>query len=141
MDIGSGAGFPGIPLKVIFPGIFLTLVESQRKRANFLRNCVRKMNLEHVEVLNKRAEELGVSWHDRFDLILFRGVGEVSHCLQLAGPFLKIGGRVAFKKDPQAKTSQEVRKKDYFIELTDEIPLMGRTGVHSKLMLFRKCST
>jgi len=141
MDIGSGAGFPGIPLKVIFPGIFMTLVESQRKRANFLRNCVRKMRLENVEVLDNRAEELGVSYHERFDLILFRGVGEVSRCLELAGPFLKIGGRVAFKKDPQAKASCQIRSEHYFMELTDEIQIMGRTGIASKLMFFCKCST
>jgi len=141
MDIGSGAGFPGIPLRVIFPGIFMTLVESQRKRANFLRNCVRKMRLENVEVINNRAEELGVSYHDRFDLILFRGVGEVPHCLELAGPFLKTGGRVAIKKDPLAKASPEVRKDDYFMELTEEIPLTGLSGIASKLMLFCKCST
>jgi 16S rRNA (guanine527-N7)-methyltransferase len=141
MDIGSGAGFPGIPLKVIFPDIFLTLVESQRKRASFLRNCVLKMGLNNVEVINSRAEELGISFHDRFDLILFRGVGEVSHCLELAGPFLKTGGRVGFKKDPEAKMSHEVRVKDYFMELTDEIPLLGSTGISSKLMLFCKCST
>jgi len=141
MDIGSGAGFPGIPLKVIFPGIFLTLVESQRKRANFLRNCVRKMHLENVEVLNDRAEELSDSLHEKFDLILFRGVGEVSHCLELAGPFLKTGGRVAFKKDPQAKATHEVRTDDYFMELKEELPLVSRTGIASKLMLFCKCST
>ena len=141
MDIGSGAGFPGIPLKVIFPGINLTLVESQRKRANFLRNCVRKMCLDKVEVLNSRAEELDAEYHGRFDLILFRGVGEVSHCLELAGPCLKIGGRVAFKKDVQAKTSHEVREKDFFFELTDEFPLQGRTQIASKLMVFCKRST
>jgi len=141
MDIGSGAGFPGIPLKVVFPGIFLMLVESQRKRANFLRNCVRKMRLENVEVLNNRAEELGVSYQEQFDLVLFRGVGEVTHCLELAGPFLKMGGRVAFKKDPQATTSHEVRKDDYYMELTEEIPLVSCAGIASKLMLFCKCST
>lgn len=141
MDIGSGAGFPGIPLKVIFPGIFLTLVESQRKRTSFLSNCVRKMRLDNVEVLNKRAEELGASYHEQFDLILFRGVGEVSHCLELSEPFLKVGGRVAFKKNPLAKLSHKVRTKDSFMEITDEIPILGRTGVPSKLMIFCKCST
>lgn len=141
MDIGSGAGFPGIPLKIIFPGLFLTLVESQRKRASFLSNCVRKMRLYNVQVLTSRAEELEASYHNRFDLILFRGVGEVSHCLELAGPYLKTGGRVGFKKDPDAKMSHEVRTKDYFMELADEIPLKGRTGISSKLMLFCKCST
>jgi len=141
MDIGSGAGFPGIPLKVIFPGLFMTLVESQRKRASFLLNCVRKMHLDSVEVVNSRAEALGAGHHDRYDLILFRGVGKVSYCLELAGLYLKIGGRVAFKKDPDAKASREVRAQGYFMELTDEIPILGRTGVASKLMLFCKRST
>ena len=138
MDIGSGAGFPGIPLKVIFPGIFMTLVESQRKRANFLRNCVRKMNLENVQVLNDRAEDIGAIYYDQFDLILFRGVGEVSHCLQMAEPFLKTGGCVAFKKDPKVYALHEVRMRECFMELIDEIPLMGLTGVASKLMLYCK---
>jgi 16S rRNA (guanine527-N7)-methyltransferase len=141
MDIGSGAGFPGIPLKVIFPGIFLTLVESQRKRTSFLSNCVRKMRFDNVEVLNQRAEELGVSYYDQFDLILFRGVGEVSYCLELSAPYLKVGGRVAFKKNPLAELSRKVRTKDSFMEITDEIPILGRTGVPSKLMIFCKCST
>jgi 16S rRNA (guanine527-N7)-methyltransferase len=141
MDIGSGAGFPGIPLKVIFPGLFLTMVESQRKRASFLLNCARKMHLDPVEVVNSRAEALGAGHHEQFDLILFRGVGEVSHCLELAGPYLKMGGRVAFKKDPRAEASHEVGKEGYFMELTDEIPIVGRTGVASKMMLFCKRST
>lgn len=141
MDIGSGAGFPGIPMKVIFPGIYLALVESQRKRASFLRSCVHKMGLANVQVLNHRAEELDASHFERYDLIFFRGVGEVSHCLELAGPFLKIGGRVAFKKDLLAKMSREVRTEDYFIELVREISLKGSTGISSKLMLFCKCST
>lgn len=141
MDIGSGAGFPGIPLKVIFPGLVMTLVESQRKRASFLQNCARKMRLDHVEVVNSRAEALEAGHHDRYDLILFRGVGEVSLCLELAVPYLKSGGRVAFKKDPEAKASNEVRSQGYFMELTDEIPILGRTGVASKMMVFCKRST
>ena len=140
MDIGSGAGFPGIPLKVIFPGVFMTLVESQRKRANFLRNCVRNMRLENVQVINGRAEELDVIHQDRFDLILFRGVGEVSYCLQLAEPFLKIGGRVAFKKDPQVKTFHEMKIRDCLMTLTSETSLMGWTGIESKLVLYCKHS-
>jgi 16S rRNA (guanine527-N7)-methyltransferase len=141
MDIGSGAGFPGIPLKVVFPGLFMTLVDSQRKRTNFLRNCVRKMRLSNVEVLTCRAEDLGVRYHEFFDLILFRGVGEVSPCLELASAYLKMGGRVAFKKDPASKVSHEVRGAEYFMLLEDEIPILGQTGVKSKMMLFQKRST
>ena len=141
MDIGSGAGFPGIPLKVIFPGLFMTLVDSQRKRTNFLRNCVRKMNLSNVEVLTCRAEDLDPRYQGRFDLILFRGVGEVSPCLELASAYLNMGGRVAFKKDPASKASHEVRGPGYFMALEDEIPILGQTGVESKMMLFQMRST
>lgn len=141
MDIGSGAGFPGIPLKVVFPGLFMTLVDSQRKRTNFLRNCVRKMGLSDVEVLTCRAEDLGAQYHERFDLILFRGVGEVSPCLELASAYLKMGGQVAFKKDPESKASHEVRGPEYYMALEAETPILGQAGVASKMMLFQKRST
>jgi 16S rRNA (guanine527-N7)-methyltransferase len=141
MDIGSGAGFPGIPLKVIFPGLSMTLVDSQRKRTNFLRNSVRKMGLSNVAVLTSRAEDLGSRYHESFDLILFRGVGEVSPCLELAMPYLKMGGRVAFKKDPASKAADEVKGPGYFMALEDEIVILGQADVKSKMMLFQKRST
>jgi 16S rRNA (guanine527-N7)-methyltransferase len=141
MDIGSGAGFPGIPLKVVFPELNLTLVDSQRKRTNFLRNCARKMALDNVEVLTSRAEALGDGYKEQFDLVLFRGVGEVSQCLELALPYLKIGGRVAFKKDPSACASHKVSEADHFMALEDEIPILGQSGTASKMMLFAKRST
>jgi 16S rRNA (guanine527-N7)-methyltransferase len=141
MDIGSGAGFPGIPLKVIFPELILTLVDSQRKRTNFLRNCARQMVLDNVEVLTHRAEALGDEYREQFDLVLFRGVGEVAQCLELALPYLKIGGRAAFKKDPSACASHEVKEGSHFLELQDEIPILGQSGIASKMMLFAKRST
>ncbi|VAX27626.1 16S rRNA (guanine(527)-N(7))-methyltransferase [hydrothermal vent metagenome] len=141
MDIGSGAGFPGIPLKVVFPELSLTLVDSQRKRTNFLRNCARKMALDNVEVLTSRAEVLGDEYNEQFDLVLFRGVGEVAQCLELAMPYLKTGGQVAFKKGLEAHASHEVSEADHFMALQDEIPIVGQSGIASKMMLFAKCFT
>lgn len=141
MDIGSGAGFPGIPLKVIFPGFFLVIVESQRKRANFLRNCVRKMELDNIQIINQRSEHLGANYLERFDMIMFRGVGNIAHCLKLAEPFLKNGGTVALKKEPEARPPEASRDREYNFELREEISLLGWTGISSKLMLFEKCST
>jgi 16S rRNA (guanine527-N7)-methyltransferase len=141
MDIGSGGGFPGIPLKVIFPELKFVLVESQRKRASFLRNCVRKMALADVEVLNQRAEDLNTDYLDRFDLVVFRGVGDILYCAKLAGPFLKMGGQVVIKKEPDAKPPEFAEQVGYKFQLQDEIPFEGGTGVCSKLMLFSKCST
>lgn len=141
MDIGSGAGFPGIPLKVIFPEIFLVMVESQRKRANFLRNCVRKMGLENVQVFNQRAEDLETDYLVRFDLVMFRGVGDIPLCLKLARPFLKIGGQVVLKKEPGARVAESCGGKKDIFRLKDELSLQGWSGISSKLMLFEKCST
>jgi len=141
LDIGSGAGFPGIPLKVIFPHLVFVLVESQRKRANFLRNCVRKMSLENVEVLNQRAEGLSGDLLERFDLAVFRGVGDIAYCLKLAGPFLKPGGQAVIKKEPDAKFIELTVSRGCKFQLQDEIFFQGAAGVRSKLMLFGRSFT
>jgi 16S rRNA (guanine527-N7)-methyltransferase len=141
MDIGSGAGFPGIPLKIVFPESYFVLVESQRKRANFLRNCIRKVDLQRAEVLNSRAENLSADYRDRFDLVVFRGVGDIAYCLKLAGPYLKVGGRVVIKKEPDAKPPEFAEQKGCKFQLQEEIPFEGWTGVRSKLMLFIMSST
>jgi len=141
MDIGSGAGFPGIPLKVIFPELSLALVESQRKRASFLRTCVREMGLKQVAVHNLRAEEITSDHHGRFDLVLFRAVGELSHCLALAAPFLKMGGRVCIKKETAAEAPPPVEGEGFVLALKEEIAIEGKGGKSSKLVLFQKSST
>jgi len=58
MDLGSGAGFPAIPLKIAFPDTYFTLVESRRKRAHFLREVVRSVRLDRIEIVNERIESL-----------------------------------------------------------------------------------
>lgn len=141
MDVGSGSGFPGIPLKVVFPGLFMVLVESQRKRASFLRSVVRELGMKGVEVLNQRAEELGADYRDRYDLVLFRGVGRISHCLQLGGPLLKIGGQVAVKKDPDEELPGSLEFASGNFQLREEISIQGYSGMISKLMRFERCFT
>ncbi|GJL78828.1 MAG: hypothetical protein NPINA01_18170 [Nitrospinaceae bacterium] len=138
MDIGSGAGFPGIPLKVIFPGLFFVLVESQRKRANFLRSCVRSMDLQKIEVLNQRAEEISSKYFEKFDLVLFRAVGEISYCLKMATPFLKVGGQVVIKKEPEASKPESLLQDEKIFEFSHETLLKGGSGATSKLMVFNK---
>ena len=141
MDVGSGAGFPGIPIKIIFPKLDMVLVESQRKRANFLRNVVRALEMENVEVLNQRAEEVPSRFEERFDLILFRGVGDISHCLQLSGRFLKKSGQVAMKKNPETQSPGSLEFPAGDFQLFQEISLVGFSGISSKLMVFQRCFT
>lgn len=99
MDIGSGAGFPGIPLAIYFPNSSFYLVEPTTKRANFLEIVKNELNLENVFVINKRVEDLKKdnSYKD-FDLVVSRAVSELVILLELSIPYLKVGGKlVAYK--------------------------------------------
>lgn len=136
IDIGSGAGFPGIPLKILFPGLKITLVESQRKRASFLRAVVRRLELEETEVLHERAENLDRIYGKRFQYALFRAVTDLSPSLVLAAPLIIEGGWVITKKGLHEKASGLEN-----LPIVREISIIGHSGVESKLMIFQKCFT
>ena len=100
IDVGAGAGFPGLPLKIAFPHIHLTLVESIGKKADFLRSLKESLALEDVEIHTGRAETLG---HDpvlreTFDVVVSRGVARLSTLAEYTLPFCLVGGRVAALK-------------------------------------------
>ena len=100
IDIGSGAGFPGLPLKLVLPGIELHMVESVGKKTAFLEHIAELLGLEGVSVHTGRAEELArePGLRESFDLALVRGVARLSLLLEYALPFCALGGRtVAFK--------------------------------------------
>lgn len=91
IDVGSGAGFPGMPLKLFAPRIKLTLVEAQEKKATFLREVVRSLAFGNVTVLAARAETLKVF----ADLVTLRAVEKFDEVLPIAGHLVKPGGRLA----------------------------------------------
>lgn len=91
-DFGSGAGFPGIPIKLWAPQISLTLIESSHKKSTFLREVVRGLTLTNVDVLNARAESLVGS---RFDVVTSRAVEHFNAILPIAARLLRPGGRLA----------------------------------------------
>ena len=104
LDIGSGAGFPGIPLKIMFPGIKLTLIEATQKKAIFLNHIVQTLELDSVTVYNERSEILA---HDpvlrnNFDVVLSRGVASLPTLVELTLPFCKLGGLVVAHKGTNA---------------------------------------
>lgn len=89
-DIGSGAGFPGIPLKIIYPNLKLTIVESQTKKTEFLKKLVIFLELDNVEIINKRAEEYAHTKY--FDVVTARAVADLSILNELCLPLVKKGG-------------------------------------------------
>ena len=104
IDVGTGAGFPGLPLKIIYPSIKLTLLEATGKKVEFLKHIVELLDLRGVTVLKNRAEELGTSaeHRERYDWALARAVAEMPTLAEYLLPFVRIGGRALAQKGEDA---------------------------------------
>ncbi len=100
IDIGSGAGIPGLPLKIILPGAEVTLLESNGKKCDFMRHVVSELGFEGVTVLNSRAEDAGrlKDHRESYDLATARGVSKLPILAEYALPFLKLGGVAVLPK-------------------------------------------
>ena len=116
LDLGAGAGFPGIPLKILFPDIHLVLLDSVAKKTSFLSHLVARLGLEQVEVLTARAEDLAQEerYREQFGLVLSRGVAKLPTLVELALPFCALGGSfIAQKKgEIDAEIEQAARAID-----------------------------
>lgn len=100
LDIGSGAGFPGIPLKIIQPALEMTLIDSIRKKVDFQRHIIRALGLKGIEAIHGRVQDKGIlqSLGGRFDIIVSRAFSDLRTSLILSYPFLKGGGLVIAMK-------------------------------------------
>lgn len=115
IDIGTGAGFPGIPLKIVYPEIKLTLVESLGKKANFCTHVVQKLNLDHVEVLTIRAEEIGrlANHREKYDWALARAVAGLPILSEYLLPLVKVGGHMLAQKGESAHVEAQNSKNAF----------------------------
>lgn len=100
VDIGSGAGFPGIPLAIVMPDVSFTLVESRQRRASFLRAVVRELGLANTDVIDQRLESLPARLAGGFDAAVMRCAGDPRRLLQLTLPLLCPEGVVVASGPP-----------------------------------------
>ena len=116
IDIGTGAGFPGLPLKILLAEPRLVLVDSTAKKVAFLRCVTRELGLDNVEIVCGRAEEIAhlPLYRQRFDLALSRAVASLPVLAELALPFCRIGGKFVAQK--KGEVEQEMKKADKAIE-------------------------
>ncbi len=128
IDIGSGAGLPGIPLKILLPSIPMLLVDSRRKRANFLKQVVRELGLEKAVVQDSKVEEVEEPPFP-IDTALFRAVADTNTCLEMATGVLQAEGRVILirTKNEASKESphpEYIQEKVIEVEDFNSIPLL-----------------
>src|SRR5574344_255353 len=91
-DIGTGAGFPGLVIKIVFPNVKVTLVDSLNKRINFLNEVIEKLKLDNIETICARAEEYSINKRELYDIVTARAVAQLPILLEYSIPLVKING-------------------------------------------------
>lgn len=130
IDIGTGAGFPGIPIKIAFPHIKVVLLDSLNKRIKFLNEVVEKLNLDNVETLHGRAEDYAkkAEYREQFDMCVSRAVANLSTLGEYCVPFVKKGG--CFVSYKSADSDEEINQSEKAISI-----LGGKISKIDKFML------
>jgi 16S rRNA (guanine527-N7)-methyltransferase len=141
IDVGTGAGFPGVPIKIMYPHLKVTLVDSLGKRVRFLEQVVEKLNLENVNCIHSRAEDLARNraYREKYDLCVSRAVANLAVLAEYDLPFVKKGGYFVSYKSADSEEEIEKAKRAIHIlggkiEKVDTFELydMGRSIVKIK---------
>ncbi len=124
LDMGSGAGFPALPIKIVHQEIEVTMVESVKKKASFLRHIIRTLDLKGVEVLDERTDGLPDTFHGRYDVVTARAFADMEAALVEGVGFLKAGSLMVLSRGPEEKIeAQELPKAGVTLEARTELKL------------------
>ena len=128
IDVGTGAGFPGLVLAICYPRLKVTLLEPLAKRCNFLNEVIDELHLENVEVINARAEDLAKTHRGKFDFATARAVARLNILLELAIPLIKVNGTFIALKGKMGyeevkEASNALKLLDCKIESTQDVKL------------------
>ncbi|HGM3506321.1 TPA: 16S rRNA (guanine(527)-N(7))-methyltransferase RsmG [Clostridioides difficile] len=144
IDVGTGAGFPGIPLKICLDSLKLTLLDSLNKRINFLEEVSKELKLDNITFIHGRAEDFGKDekYREKYDIATARAVAGLPILMEFCVPFVKVGGYFICLKGPNANLELEESQKAInilglkFVEKIDvELPEMD---LNHNILVFKK---
>lgn len=111
VDVGTGAGFPSVPIKILRPDLKLYLVDSLQKRINFLNILINKLGLKNVQTFHSRSEDFALSHREEFDIALSRAVASVPTLCEYLLPLIKVGGKALMYKGEKLADELTLGKK------------------------------
>lgn len=144
LDLGTGAGFPGIPLKILYPETEFVLMDSLNKRITFLREVIGQLGLQKITAVHGRAEEMArnESYRERFDVCTSRAVANTSTLLEYCMPFVRVGGCfVAYKSGKFREEILGAKKALHLLQTEMEVEknfMLADTDMERTLVVFRK---
>lgn len=143
-DVGAGAGFPSIPLKILKPSLKVTIVDSLAKRLTFLKDLIAKLELDNVELVHGRAEDVGQNklYREKFDIVTARAVAKMSVLSEYCLPLVKQGGYFIALKGPKAEDELDEGQKAITVLggqlVKDEELTLPETSEERTLILVKK---
>ena len=140
-DIGTGAGFPGLVLKILFPNLDITLVEATEKRCNFLKLVIDRLKLTKINIINERAEIYSKEVREQFDIVTSRAVAPLKHLLEYSIPLVKINGYYIAMKGNIEKEIENIDnyyKKLYITKIKEEHFLLPIEESTRTIILYKK---
>ena len=144
IDVGTGAGFPGIPLKICLDSLELTLLDSLNKRINFLEEVSRVLELDNITFIHGRAEDFGKNedYREKYDVATARAVAGLPILMEFCVPFVKVGGYFICLKGPNANLELEESQKaidvlglEYIEKIDVELP---EVDLNHNILVFKK---
>lgn len=144
-DVGSGAGFPGIVLKIFFPKLQITLIDALQKRVNYLNTIIEELDLTDIKAIHGRMEEYSILHEEEFDIITARAVANLNVLLEISVKSLKIGGNIVLMKancDEEIESSKNAQSQLFCnIKQIEKFTLPKEMSNRTLIMIEKKDKT